>query len=94
MFFSDSLTWIRRPRLASLTLTTYVETDHPLVSGQPDRISIVPVAYDGVLVSQIFRCCDVPEPSRAQRRAWQSLGDDRAPCDRARVQSRLSHAHL
>lgn len=30
VFGSGSLTWIRRPRLASLTSSVKVETDHPL----------------------------------------------------------------
>jgi hypothetical protein len=30
-FCSGSLTWFRRPRLASFTPTTNVETNHPLV---------------------------------------------------------------
>jgi hypothetical protein len=30
-FCSGSLTWFRRPRLASITATTTVETTHPLV---------------------------------------------------------------
>jgi hypothetical protein len=32
---SGSLTWFRRPRLASFTSTTIVETIHPLVTSQP-----------------------------------------------------------
>ncbi len=32
---SGSLTWLRRPRLASYTSTTNVETIHPLVGKQP-----------------------------------------------------------
>jgi len=32
---SGSLTWFRRPRLASFTLTTVVETNHPLVTVRP-----------------------------------------------------------
>gem|GEM_PF-7056879 len=33
---SGSLTWLRRPRLASFTSTTHVETNHPLVHAQPN----------------------------------------------------------
>jgi hypothetical protein len=33
--FSGSFTWFRRPRLASFTSTTNVETIHPLVNTRP-----------------------------------------------------------
>ena len=44
VFGSGSLTWLRRPRLASPTLTTEVETNHPHVwvfglgTGLPDHL--------------------------------------------------------
>src|SRR5271170_3118713 len=82
-FVSGSLTWLRRPRLASFTSTTHVETNHPLAKNNHcGCASSVPPVFVGrsVRISRTFRRYARPAPCRVRRRVSLRLRGDLVVC--------------
>src|ERR1035437_164751 len=80
IFVSGSFTWFRRPRLASLTSTSNVETNHPLAPSSQLRLEGNYTALIGEIVSRIFQRFEYFGQSRGWRRVRRWLDGGRAAC--------------